>query len=68
MITNVKLHEYSVEIDTDNIGSRTVMLTGMMTPPFRLEHWDSEKIVIIANEEFRHVLDEQGHFVSSERI
>ena len=68
MITNVKLHEYSVEIDTDDIGSRTVMLTGMMTPPYRLEHWDSEKIIIIANEKYRHVLDKQGNFISSEMI
>lgn len=65
MIEDVTLKDDCLTIVRD--GSRMgITLTGMMTAPYRLEHWDSEKIVIIANEEYRHVLDEQGHFIKSE--
>lgn len=68
MITNVKLHESTIEIERDNFQIKTILLSGMMTPPFKLEHWDGEKIVIVANEEYKHILDEYGNFISSEII
>ncbi len=65
MIEDVTLKDDCLTIVKD--GSRMgLSLTGMMQAPYRLEHWDSEKIIIIAHEESRYTLDEQGHFIKSE--
>ena len=65
MIEDVTLKDDCLTIVKD--GSRMgITLTGMMQAPYRLEHYDSEKIIIIAHEEYRYTLDEQGHFIKSE--
>ena len=68
MIKDVTLKGDCLTVVRDSGYVMGLNLPGMMSAPYRLEYWDSEKIVIISNEQYKYTLDEQGHFIGSEML